>query len=73
MPALHFDLATVILDDAIDEGEAETAALGFGRVERLEDVGEIRLIDSVARVGDPDLQLVRIAGQTASADANLTA
>src|SRR5437899_12305480 len=39
--AAHVDLASVLLDDAVDEGEPKSGTLRFGGEEGLEDVGEI--------------------------------
>src|SRR2546426_11235752 len=49
------DLAAVLLDDAMHEGEAETGDVVAGREERLERVREVLGGDAVARVGDRDL------------------
>src|SRR5206468_6452040 len=54
---LQVDLAAVILHDAVDEGEAESAAVGLRREERLEDVWEVLARDALAGVGHADLQL----------------
>ena len=67
-------MAPVVLGHAIDEGEADAAALGLGGEERLEDVGEIGIGDAVTRVADPELEAPgTLAGQKASPHAELAA
>jgi hypothetical protein len=53
----------VILHHAIDEGEADAAALGLGGEEGLEDVRKVVVRDAVPGVGDPELQRGGIAGR----------
>src|SRR5438105_6582112 len=50
--APHVHLAAVLLDDAVDEREAEPGAPGLGGEERLEDVGEVVRCDPVSAVED---------------------
>src|SRR6266516_745219 len=64
----------MVLSHAIDEGEADAAALGFGGEERLEDMGEVGVGDAVTRVADPELEAPgSLAGQKASPHAELAA
>src|SRR4030095_15236455 len=49
-PTLHVDLAAVLLDDAVHEGHAQAAAIGLGREERLEDLGQVAGVDAFAAV-----------------------
>src|SRR5688572_18485661 len=49
---VEVDLAAVVLDDAVHEGEAQAAPTRPGRVERLEHVVHVGDADAVARVGD---------------------
>src|SRR5512134_2272752 len=49
-PALHVDLAPVILDDPMHESQAEAAAARLGGEERLEDLAEIGGRDALAGV-----------------------
>src|SRR5713101_1568707 len=59
--AAHRDLAAVLLDDAMDEREAETGAVVAGREERLERVSKVFGCNAVARVADRDLDQSRMA------------
>src|SRR5213078_1418955 len=68
--APHVHLPAVLLDDPVDEREAEPGAPGLGGEERFEDVGEVLRRDAVPGVGDPHLQLA--AGDRRRPDAQLT-
>src|SRR5882672_5450470 len=50
------DLATVILEDPVDEGEAQPATIGLRREERLEDVIEVVARDALAGVRHAHLE-----------------
>src|SRR5688500_15283169 len=50
---LDVDLAAVILQDAVNEGQSETAAARLGGEERLEDVCHVAPADAVTRIFDP--------------------
>src|SRR5262245_26386365 len=54
--ALHIDVAAVVLHHAVDERQAEAAAVELGGVEGLEDVPEVDVGDAFPRVGDADQQ-----------------
>src|SRR5690349_6781271 len=69
----HLDRAAVLLDDAIDQGEANAAPFRLGGEERLEDVGEISFRDALAAVADRDLQPTRALAQVPGADPELPA
>src|SRR5882724_7137291 len=56
--AVHVDLASVLLDDAMDEGEPETGALRLGGEEGLEDVGEVAGADALPGVAHRDLERI---------------
>src|SRR5919198_2818499 len=53
---LQMHLAAVILHDAVDEGQAESTAVGLRREERLEDVWEVLPRDALAGVGHAHLE-----------------
>src|SRR5881409_3874367 len=57
--AAHVDLASVLLDDAVDEGEPKSGTLRFGGEKGLEDVGEVAGSDAVAGVAHRNLERVR--------------
>src|SRR6266571_2191624 len=54
--AAYVDLASVLLDDAVDEGEPESGALRLRGEEGLEHVGEIAGANAVAGVAHCDLE-----------------
>src|SRR2546425_1621655 len=54
--AAYVDLASVLLDDAMDEGEPESGALRLRGEEGLEHVGEIAGANAVAGVAHGDLE-----------------
>src|SRR5467141_474297 len=56
--AADVDLAAVLLDDPVDEGESEPGPLRLGGEERLEDVGQVVGPDAFAAVGHRDFQAV---------------
>src|SRR5438105_6297560 len=60
--ALDVDLTAVVLHDPVHEGQAEPGARGLGRVEGLEDVGEVVAADALAGVGDPQEQVAAGGG-----------
>ena len=45
------DGAAVLLDDALDDGQAQAGAAGLGGEEGVEEVGEVLLRDAAAGVG----------------------
>src|SRR5688500_7831432 len=53
---LDIDLAAVVLEDPVNQGEPETAATRLGREEWLEDMGDVTAADPVAGVFDADDQ-----------------
>src|SRR5688572_16824903 len=53
---LDIDLAAVVREDAVNQGQPETAATGLGREERLDDMGAVTAADPVAGVCDADDQ-----------------
>src|SRR5712692_7884264 len=54
--AADLDEAAVLFQHAVDQGQADAAALGLRGEERLEDVLHVRLWDAAAAVRDPDLE-----------------
>src|SRR5437870_7801285 len=56
--AAHVDLASVLLDDAVDEGEPKPGPLRLGGEKGLEDVGEVAGSDAVAGVAHRNLERV---------------
>ena len=64
-PRAHLDLAVVVGHDAVDDREAEAAALGEAAVERLEEAVELLRRDADALVLDGDARRRPIAGSKA--------
>ena len=62
--ALHLHRAAVLLDDAVDDGEAEARALLLRREEGVEDAREVLGRDAGARVRDGDLDLAAAANRS---------
>src|SRR4030042_6967328 len=58
--ALDVDPASVSLDNAVAYGEAQARALGFGRVERIEDVAQLWQRDAPAGIGEAHAQLLSL-------------
>src|SRR2546423_15662210 len=50
---VHLDLAPVVLEDAVHQGQPETAAAGLRREERLEHVGGVAPPDAAAGILAP--------------------
>src|SRR5690348_10683494 len=51
---VHADRPSIIFDEAFDIRQPEPRSILFGRKERLEDSGYIRVRDTAARIGDFD-------------------
>src|SRR5882724_6676714 len=56
--APNVDLAAVLLDDAVDEGESQSRSLRLRGEEGLEDVREVARRDALAGIGHRDLEHV---------------
>src|SRR2546423_14628465 len=54
---VHLDLAPVVLEDAVHQGQPETAAAGLRREERLENVGDVAPGDGVGGILEPHEQM----------------
>src|SRR6185295_7965788 len=55
--ALDVDLAAVLLDDTVHQGQTDAAAVGLGREEGLEDLRQIGGDDALTGVGHPQHQI----------------